>query len=584
VRHAVRTAAGLRYALHFAAEPPALASGARVLVRGVKLRRAMAVGGTGTSVRALATPLPGSFGVRRTAVILVNFQDHQIEPYTRDHARKVFFETTSNFFREASYGQTSVSGDVFGWYTIPLSRNGCDGSRIATLARTAATDAGANLSGYNNFVFAFPQIGCPWWGAGTVGGNPAGVWINGTLELMVAAHEMGHNFGLGHSHALECGRVTLDGSCNSIEYGDTVDAMGGSAPSHFNAFQKERIGWLDYGASPPILHVTDDGTYAVDAYETAASGVKALAIPRGTTPPSFYYVEYRRPLGFDAFLGGNANLMGGVVVHLGSDGGGSQLLDMTPTTDSWYDPALLAGSFFSDEETGISIAPVSTGATGATVRVSFSPQTCVPAAPRVTLAPVSGSAARAGTTLAYEARVTSQDGPGCTTSNFALDATAPSGWTTALGLPRLSLAPGATGTLVLQVTSPESATDGTYPVDLTAASQGGPEGAASTSYTVASSSTLAVVLVTDRPAYARNGLVAMTAGLRLGATPVAGGTVRFRVETPRERIREREVTTDASGFAVWKHRFRPAGTYRLSVETSANGTVAPTATTTFVVR
>lgn len=93
---------------------------------------------------------------------------------------------------------------------------------------------------------------------------------------------MGHNFGLYHSQSLDCGTVTLGTSCASQEYGDTLDIMG-YAVYHFNAFQKERLGWLDYGSSPPLTTVSAAGTYTIAPYETEGSASKALRIPRGGT-------------------------------------------------------------------------------------------------------------------------------------------------------------------------------------------------------------------------------------------------------------------------------------------------------------
>ena len=68
---------------------------------------------------------------------------------------------------------------------------------------------------------------------------------------------MGHNFGLYHSHSLDCGSVALAGSgCAVDEYGDVFDMMGGGNDTpHFNAFQKEQLGWLNAGVSPPLTTV-----------------------------------------------------------------------------------------------------------------------------------------------------------------------------------------------------------------------------------------------------------------------------------------------------------------------------------------
>ena len=174
--------------------------------------------------------------------------------------------SVTNFFYEASYQQTSLTGNVFGPYTISISSTGtaCDYYGIAMAAEQAATAAGVSLSSYTRRVYAFPSNGCGWWGLGTVGGYPSMAWINGSFQNGVVAHEMGHNLGLYHSHALECGAATIAASCSSVDYGDILDVMGSAVPpKHFNAAQKERLGWLGYGASPPITTVQSSGVYTV---------------------------------------------------------------------------------------------------------------------------------------------------------------------------------------------------------------------------------------------------------------------------------------------------------------------------------
>src|SRR3989454_5276368 len=146
--------------------------------------------------------------------------------------------------------------------------------------------------------------GCGYSGMAQIGGP--NVWINGNLELKVVGHELGHVLGLYHSHALECGATTLGTNCSVWEYGDVLDIMGNTAAGHFNAFQKERLGWLGYGVSPPITTVQGGGTYALDPYEADGSGANALKILQSTDPTTgkktWYYVEYRQAIGFDNFL------------------------------------------------------------------------------------------------------------------------------------------------------------------------------------------------------------------------------------------------------------------------------------------
>ena len=378
LRHFLHTD-GTRLSLQFATTPPPLLTGDRVRVRGVRLDTTLALQSGTTSLQTVATTaLKNTFGEQRTLVLLVNFQDNPVQPYTRLYAEDVVFTTTSNFDREASYLQTWLTGNVFGWFTIAMSGTVCDTLTLAGLAKQAATAAGVNISLYTRYVYAFPKNACTWWGMGTVGGNPSQAWINGDLELKAVGHEMGHNFGLLHAHALDCGNSPIDPPCTWTEYGDTLEIMG-NAPGHFNAFNKERLGWLGDASSPPIATVQTSGAYRLEPLESApGGGVKALKILKTTDPTTgnrtWYYVEFRQGIGFDGFLSsGYSNVLNGVVIRIGSesDGNSSYLLDMTPQTDDWTDPALDLGVSFADSASGISVKTISVSSTEASVTVTL---------------------------------------------------------------------------------------------------------------------------------------------------------------------------------------------------------------------
>ena len=115
--------------------------------------------------------------------------------------------------------------------------------------------------------------------SGALGARPGRHGSTARLSPVVASHELGHNFGLYHSHALECGSVAMGGSCSSLDYGDVFDVMGGgNGPTHFNAVQKDLLGWLDYGVSPPVTDVVASGSYTIDPLETPGTNPKALRI------------------------------------------------------------------------------------------------------------------------------------------------------------------------------------------------------------------------------------------------------------------------------------------------------------------
>jgi hypothetical protein len=485
-----------RLALHFASRPASLLTGERVRVSGVRVGQAIAVSsgardltrlsGAGTSsLEALA----GTLGEQRTVVLLVNFSDNASQPYTTDYARNVVFTETSNFDLETSYQQTWLTGDVFGWYTIPLSSTICDYSTLATQALAAATADGVSLFNYSHYVFAFPNNACGWWGLGTVGGNPSEAWVNGSLVLQPVGHEMGHNFGLHHSHSLRCGTQSIGGTCTMDEYGDILDMMGYST-YHFSAYQKERLGWLGAGISPPITSVTAGGTYAIDAYETVGSAPKALKIPRGTTG-SNYYVELRQGVGCDAALLGNGNVMNGVLVHLASlyDSNSDDLLDMTPGTATFDDAALTAGQTFSDPDYGVTITTLSVGSSGASVAVTLGapppppPPTCAHVAPALTLSPSQSSGVRPGTAVNFTVSLKNNDGSLCTASSFDLEAAVPSGWTATPGTFSFSLAPGKSASKTVKVVSPKSATLGSYAVNMAVANRANTTASSSASAT-----------------------------------------------------------------------------------------------------
>jgi hypothetical protein len=615
-----------RLLLQFAGNPPEhLKSGTDVHVHGVLEDGALKVKSGDTDIEILAmgssttsttsttnttTSSVNNFGQQKTLVMLVNFQDKVVQPWTFDQVGTVF-GTVSNFFLENSYQQTWLNTTLAGWYTVPVSSTTCDQLSIASYAKSAATAAGVNLSAYAHYVYVFPTISCQWVGTSTVGGNPSEAWINNELRLDVVAHEMGHNLGLHHSHSWVCNDTgdtsgtTSGPNCFSLEYGDGVDIMGWSHEgAHYNAFMKEFLGWLNKGVSPPITTVQTSGTYVLDPYELIGSNPKALKILKGidavTGKKVWYYVEYRQVAGFDSYLADAGslvmdagNILNGVLIHTGSPDESSNtsfLLDMTPDTYQLYahDPALDVGLSFSDSAAGVTITPQWVNSTSAGLKVSFGQSSCVHANPAVTVSPSSQSG-QAGSVLSYSVSVTNKDSAGCGGSTFGLQANVPSGWTAAFASSGLTLSPGASGSTTLTVTSSATATAGSYNIGVTAASGSYAAGATVTDSIASpsSSSSLVTTLTTDKSTYAAGDTVTISDATTSSGQPVANASVAITITKPNGVKVSQSGMTSSSGTVTTKLKLNrqkdPAGIYQV-VATVTSGGVSAQASKSFTVQ
>lgn len=611
--HFLVTPAG-RYSLHYAGAAPDLPTGAIAKVRGVRIGDAIAVAGASSVSAEKMSAVPGTKGPQKTLAILVNFPDASSKPYTTAQVASVMFGTTSGYDYEVSYQQTTVVGDVAGWFTVATTAKACDMFAIASQAQQAAAAAGYNLAAYARLVYIFPAASCSWWGMGSVGGTPSQAWVHTRwgLSVDIVAHEMGHNLGLWHAHSLDCGTSAVaasDASCTKSEYGDVFDVMGGNK-GHYNAFQKERLGWLGDGVSPPLTIVpAAAGTQSFDIapIENAADGVpRALKIPRTTAcgvNDEWFYVEARQAKGYDAFLSGNGNVLSGVLVRkvVEGDPDSSFLLDMTPSTSSWSDAALAGGNSFTDPASGLKIQTVSAGASGARVSVTFPSGACTRNAPAVTIAPSDTAWTSPGGPVTYTVQAQNRDGCGCAPSAFDVTASLPTGWQSTSARTG-SAVPGGVASASIVVTPPTNATAAFYAITLKAANASASTYAASAPGTVAIDgslpppppppppATLAVAVSTDQPSYTapRRGSVyaSIRSAVTRSGTAAAGVSVAVEVRNPKGTTSKLSAVTAANGtaavsFAIGRSAVK--GTYTVTSRVGS-GSTATAGTTTFVVR
>src|SRR3989442_2613568 len=243
-------------------------------------------------------------------VILANFNNTVAPAYTAAQAQQVMATnpySVANYYSDVPYGQQLLNVTVTSsWVTMNMAQpSTCPWSTIGSNAEAAALVANPayKASNTNFIVYLFPNLSsCSWSGLAYVG-FPHKAWINGTgaVVTQVISHEMGHNFGLLHAGSINCGAVSIGGSCGVAEYGDPFDTMGNSHAMHFNAQQKSLLNWIP--AASVKTHTSGSVNYTLDPLEAAGGSVYAVKIPTASSNRT-YWLEFRQPLGFDAGLTG----------------------------------------------------------------------------------------------------------------------------------------------------------------------------------------------------------------------------------------------------------------------------------------
>jgi hypothetical protein len=188
--------------------------------------------------------------------------------------------------------------------SVPWTRLSSSCDDPDALWAEAARKAGWTEAPGRHLVVQLPEaadVGGCGAGLGTVGrylGDGGTTWTS-YADWAVIAHELGHNFGLGHANALSCGAAAdrLSG-CTEQAYQDGYDVMG--------------VSWWNTG-SLSTAHLDQLGLMTASTQRDVTRSVSAAADLRpvgghqGLQSITFvdagvrYWVEYRGPVGYDGW-------------------------------------------------------------------------------------------------------------------------------------------------------------------------------------------------------------------------------------------------------------------------------------------
>jgi M6 family metalloprotease-like protein len=276
-----------------------------------------------------------TMGTVRLAVIAVQFAD--ISPKRSiNQIKQDYFgadHSVAAYYREVSYGRLNVTGDVFGWYTLPhieayygtdcrgIDDGDCSGQdQSFHLAQDAVALAknDVDFTRYDYFTFVHSgngeessKVSDDVWSVTYVSGDDiqtssrtlTGYSIVAETEfegspLGVHCAEFGHLLGLPDMFNTLTGKTEM-GPWELEEMGTWNGHPRGSSPAQISSWGRLKLGWLPASAET-TLTASDPAFVTLNPLEQPGNGIAAVKIE--DSEDQYYLVEVRQPIGFDRAL------------------------------------------------------------------------------------------------------------------------------------------------------------------------------------------------------------------------------------------------------------------------------------------
>jgi len=337
--------------------------------------------------------IPTISGPQSIIVILVKFRDLE-NIKSRDEIKDVVFNQLNEYFKEVSYGNISLTGDITPvWYTLKsVKYYGSGTEKLESLILDAVKAADKDVdfrnyqyimvvhagddqdkSGNPDDITSFSSKGNKYPITTMEGRLSFGVLCLAELDpIGPYAHYLARTFGLPRLY--NAAKVSSGSYDNYVGEWDLMAhglwANNGSTPVHPSAWVKLQLKWMPQNK---IVEVKDDdeNVFKLSPHEKLSpSNIHAIKIP--STNKTYYLIEARAKIGFDKYLPDEGVLISYIDESKDDGEGIVKVVDAHPETPTLNDAAFKPGDLYQNQAFKLTIEVLSLSNLTYTIRVDRS--------------------------------------------------------------------------------------------------------------------------------------------------------------------------------------------------------------------